>query len=34
VHFHFCVVDGVFEEVVGEGAAGAAYRTSPPGDTL
>ena len=34
VHFHFCVVDGVFEEVVGEGAADAAYRTSPSGDTL
>jgi hypothetical protein len=31
VHFHVCVVDGVFEEVAGEGDADAAPRPSPPG---
>jgi hypothetical protein len=31
VHFHVCVVDGVFEEVAGAGDADAASRTSPPG---
>jgi len=31
VHIHTCVVDGVFEQVAGEGDADAASRTSPPG---
>ena len=31
VHFHVCVVDGVFEQVAGEGDADAAPQTSPPG---
>jgi hypothetical protein len=31
VHFHVCVVDGVFEEVEGEGDADATPRISSPG---
>ena len=31
VHFHVCAVDGVFEEVAGEGDVDAAPRASPPG---
>jgi hypothetical protein len=31
VHFHVCAVDGVFEEVAGEGDADAAPPASPPG---
>ena len=34
VHFHVCVVDGVFEEVAGEGDVDAAPRASPPGTTF
>ena len=30
VHFHVCVVDGVFEEVEGEGDADATPRISSP----
>jgi hypothetical protein len=31
VHFHVCVVDGVFEEVPGQGDADADAQSSPPG---
>ena len=31
VHFHVCVVDGVFEELVGEGSADAAMQVSASG---
>jgi hypothetical protein len=31
VHFHVCVVDGVFEEVAGEGSADAPMQASAPG---
>ncbi len=31
VHFHVCVVDGVFEEVAGEGGADAPMQASAPG---
>ena len=31
VHFHVCVVDGVFEEVAGQGDADADVQSSPPG---
>lgn len=31
VHFHVCVVDGVFEEVAGQGDADADAQSSPPG---
>jgi hypothetical protein len=31
VHFHVCAVDGVFEEVAGEGHADADVQASPPG---
>ena len=31
VHFHVCVVDGVFEEVAGQGNAGTDAQSSPPG---
>jgi len=31
VHFHVCVVDGVFEEVAGEGSADAAMQVSASG---
>lgn len=34
VHFHVCVVDGVFEAAAREGEADAAYRTSSPGVVL
>ena len=31
VHFHVCAVDGVFEEVAGQGDADADAQSSPPG---
>ena len=34
VHFHVCVVDGVFEEVPGQGDADTDVQSSPPGIVL